>query len=257
VWAGALGVCALSLAANLIWSDLDPRSPWGMAYGIAAAVLLLVACLYAVRRRLPKRGPLRAHVWLQLHVFTGTLFLVLVLMHSGMRLPEGRLGWALWLLSLWVAFSGAVGLLLQWWIPRALSSGLTTEVHYDRIPALVATATQRAEALVARSGDSLRRYYRDTLAALMAGPQPRLIYFVDVTGGIQAKVKDFEYLARFADPDEARRIVELRDLLTVKLEADAHYTLQRVLRWWVYGHVPVVGLLIALVIVHIASILYY
>jgi hypothetical protein len=117
--------------------------------------------------------------------------------------------------------------------------------------------TERAEALVELSGESVRRYYREALATMMSGPQPRLIYFVDVTGGIQQQVRDFDYLSRFADPDEGQRLAELRDLFRTKLEVDAHYTLQRALRWWVYGHVPLVGLLVVLVAAHIATILYY
>jgi hypothetical protein len=256
-WTASLAFCGLVLVANAVWSTVDPATTWGLAYGIAAAVLLVVTCVYSMRRRLPRRGPFAAHTWLRIHVFCGVFFVLLVLMHSGFRLPAGPLGTALWVLTLWTAFSGAVGLLIQWWIPRALSSGLATEVHYDRIPALVANITERAEQLAAQSSEAVRRYYQDTLASLMGGPQPKLIYFVDVTGGIQTRVRDFEYLRRFADEDEGRRISELRDLLGAKLEADAHYTLQRALRWWVYGHVPLVGLLLVLVAVHVAAILYY
>jgi hypothetical protein len=116
---------------------------------------------------------------------------------------------------------------------------------------------RRADALVERSSDTVRRYYRDTLSALMGAPQARLIYFVDVTGGIQARIRDFDYLDRFADADEAQRIAELRELFRAKLEADAHFTLQRALRWWIYGHVPTVGLLVVLVVIHIMSIVYF
>jgi hypothetical protein len=38
---------------------------------------------------------------------------------------------------------------------------------------------------------------------------------------------------------------------------DAHYTLQRTLRWWLYGHVPFALVLIAVVAFHIFSVLYY
>jgi hypothetical protein len=257
VWAVALVLCVFVLLANVVVSEVDPASSFGLAYGIAAAVLLGVACAYPVRRRLPRRGPLTAHTSLRLHEFVGAFFVLLVLMHSAFRPPTGTLGWSLWSLSLWTGLSGAIGLVIQWWIPRSLSSGLTTEVHYDRIPMLVADMARRADALVERSSDTVRRYYRDTLSALMGAPQARLIYFVDVTGGIQARIRDFDYLDRFADADEAQRIAELRELFRAKLEADAHFTLQRALRWWIYGHVPTVGLLVVLVVIHIMSIVYF
>ena len=257
VWAAGVFTCAGALVANVWLSELDPLTAWGTAYGVAAAVLLSIAVAYSVRRRMPRRGPWMAYHWLRLHVFGGTFFFVLVLMHMGFRAPAGALGWALWVLSAWTVLSGAVGMLIQLWIPRGLSSGLTTEVHYDRIPALVSTVAERAEAIVGGCSESVRRYYQDTLAAVMTGPQPRLIYFVDITGGFQARGKDFEHLRRFVDEDEARRVDELRGLCKTKLEMDAHYTLQRALRWWVYAHVPLVGLLVVLVVLHVASVLYY
>jgi hypothetical protein len=256
-WSGGAVLCVVALAGNLIWSGLDPASPWGLGYGVAAVLLLALTVAYSVRRRLPRRGPFRAYTWLRLHVFGGVFFVVLVLMHSAFRFPTGSIGWALWILTLWTGLTGAVGLLVQWWIPRSLTSGLTTEVHYDRIPALVATIGKRAEALAARSSESVQRYYAESLAPVLSGPQARLIYFVDVTGDIQSRVRDFDYLNRFADAEEEERIAELRTLLSAKLEADAHYTLQRALRWWVYAHVPLVGLLVVLVAVHVLSIWYY
>ena len=42
-----------------------------------------------------------------------------------------------------------------------------------------------------------------------------------------------------------------------KLEIDAHYTLQRALRGWLYFHAPPSLLLLALVAVHVATVLYY
>jgi hypothetical protein len=257
VWTAALGVCLLVLVVNAALTRVDPATPWGLAYGGVAAGLLVLACLYSVRRRLPRRGPLRAHAWLHIHVFAGTFFVLLVLMHSGFRLPAGPLGWALWVLTIWTGLSGAVGLFIQWWIPRALSSGLATELHYDRIPALAASIAERAEQVVATCSDAVRRYYADVMAPIMGPPRARLIYFVDVTGGLQGRIRDFDYLGRFADADEGQRLAELRALMTAKVDADAHYTLQRVLRWWLYGHVPLVGLLLILVTIHVVSILYY
>ncbi len=249
--------CAAALMANLSFSELDPVTTWGKSYGIAAGVLLLTAASYAVRRRMPRRAPWTSHAWLQVHRFAGMFFFVLVLMHTGFRWPAGVLGRAMWILSFWTVLTGLIGVVIQRWIPRVLSSGLTTEVHYDRIPALVGTVAERAETTVASCSESVRRYYRTALAGVMTGPQPRLIYFVDITGGIQARVKDFDYLSRFVDPVEATRVAELRDLFKTKLEMDAHYTLQRALRWWLYAHVPLVGVLVVLVVLHVISVLYY
>ena len=45
--------------------------------------------------------------------------------------------------------------------------------------------------------------------------------------------------------------------MRTKLELDVHRTLQRPLRWWLYVHVPPSVLLLALVAVHLVTVLYY
>lgn len=230
---------------------------WTIGYGIAAVVLFLGAMVYGARRRMPRRGPGASYHWVQLHVYGGTLFLLLVWLHTGFRLPAGVLGWGLWSSAVWVVATGLVGVALQKWVPRALSSGLTTEVHYDRIPELVDHVRERVEELVAAADESVRGFYRSTLAATFAGPQPRFIYFVDVTGGIQARLRHLDYLEQFLGDDDRRTLDELRSLVRAKLEMDAQYTLQKALRWWLYAHVPVAVGLTVLVAVHVFAVWYY
>ena len=132
-----------------------------------------------------------------------------------------------------------------------------TEVHYDRIPELVRVVRERVELLVAVGDESIRTFYYTNLAGALAEPQTRLIYFVDITGGIKARLRPFDYLRKFLDADDARRLEELRALVRMKLEMDAQYTLQKALRWWVYAHAPVALALVVLVVVHVFAVLYY
>lgn len=253
----AVAVCALLFAVNA-WSwEIHPGTAWGIGYGVACTVLLLAAGAYSLRRRAPRRGPAPSKIWLRVHVYGGALFLLLVLMHSGFRLPNGFLGWALWSLSLIIVAGGLAGVLIQRWIPRLLTSGLSTEVHYQRIPELVDAVRERAEELAARADPSIREHYRRCLAGKMERPRPRAIFFVDITGGTRSDRAQMDHLGRFLAPEEKKKLDELRDLYETKVELDAHYTLQRALRWWLYGHVPFSLLLIVLVAFHIFSILYY
>ena len=253
----ATALCLLLLLANAWLSEFHPGNVWGLSYGVSGAVLLVGATLYAARRRTPARGPISSHSWLQFHVYGGALFLLLVLMHSGFRFPEGTLAWALWILSVWTVVSGILGILIQKWIPRLLTSGLATEAHYDRIGELVEAVRGKAAALVGSSDVMVQEFYERNLAPQLAAPEPRWIYFIDITGGIQSRVSQFRYLRDFLPSHERKGLDQLQALFVTKLELDAHYTLQRLLRWWLYAHVPFALMLVVLVGFHVFSILYY
>jgi hypothetical protein len=202
-------------------------------------------------------SPVRSQQWVQFHVYGGTLFLLLVLMHTGFRLPSGALAWCLFLTTVWVAVSGLVGVGLQKTIPRLLTSGLSIEVHLDRIPELIQDIRQKSEELVQGLPNAVQEFYRKELAPALAGPRPRPIYYLDITGGIQSRLKQFEYLRQFLTPDEKEKLNHLQSMYRGKLEMDAHYTLQKTLRTWLYLHVPVSIVLLFLVGIHVYAVLYY
>ena len=259
-WRAFVAGAALCLVAPVVELALGApggASTWTMAYGIAATVLAAGALAYTARRRAPRRGPGASYHWMQIHVYGGALFLVLVALHTRGRLPAGPLAWGLWASSVWIVVTGVGGVFIQKWVPTSLTSGLTTEVHYDRIPELVRVVRERVELLVAACDDSIRTFYQTTLAAALAGPQTRLIYFVDITGGINARLRHFDYLEQFLDEEDTRRVQELRALVRTKLEMDAQYTLQKALRWWVYAHAPVALALMVLIVFHVFAVLYY
>lgn len=255
----------LAGAAVCLVAPLARRAPgvpggdraWTIGFGAAAAVLLVAALAYTVRRRMPRRGPGPLHHWLQAHVYGGTLFIGLLAAHAGGRPPDGALGWGLWASSLWVVGTGLAGVGIQKWIPPVLTSALTTEVHYDRIPELAAAVRGKVEALVAASGEAVRTFYRADLAAALAAPRASFIYFLDATGGIQSRMRQFDHVKKLLDADDAERLEQLRILVRTKLEMDAHYTLQRALRGWLWLHVPAVFLLTVLVAFHVFAVFYY
>ncbi len=259
--AGFLVALAAALGAyllNLTTSEVRPDSAWGLSYGVGASALMLGALLLGLRRRTMaassryRLGPSRG--WLLFHVYGGLLFLLLMLMHSGFRLPQGVVtGWLMGL-SLATVASGLVGLALQKWIPRALSSGLSLEVLHDRIPDLVAEIRKRAEALAASCDEPVKTAYAKKMAPVLERPSRRAIYFIDITGGIQTRLKDFSYLRPFLSADQQARLSDLQDLFRAKLEVDAHATLQQALRLWLYTHIPVSLLLLVFLVLHLYSV---
>ncbi len=78
-----------------------------------------------------------------------------------------------------------------------------------------------------------------------------------MTGGIRWKARHFEHVRTLLPKPERERLDELHTLYRTKLEMDAHYTLQKALRGWLYLHVPAAVVLVALVVLHVYFVFYY
>ncbi len=247
---------ALFLLGALL-GEVRPGSAWGRLWGTLSALLMVAAALLAVRRRTLRRGWGRVQDWTQLHVYGGTLALLLALFHCGFRWPDAGLTAALLGLTLWVTASGLAGVALRKWIPRLLSTGLTIEVLYERIPELCEEIRRRAETVAAACPPAVQELYRKRLAPALARPRVRWIYALDISGGIRGERREIALLRRLLAADEQPRLDELAALYRTKLELDAHYTLQRPLRWWLYAHVPASLVLLLLLAVHVVAVLYY
>jgi hypothetical protein len=247
--------------ALVIFDEVTPGNFWGLTFGTVATILFVAVGLYGIRRRtINKSSKLKlgsANVWLQVHLYGGTLFLLLMFLHTGLALPQGAFNWWLWLLSVWVVLSGLVGVGLQKIIPPLLTSALTTEIRADRIDELVNELRAKAETEAANSPTAIRDYYERTIAAEMVQPIWRPTFFKDITGGIQAKIREMEYLKQFLSETDQKKLDNLALIYRTKLECDAHYTLQKPLRLWLVAHLPVSMALCAFVLIHLFIVFYY
>jgi len=255
----AVGLLALGIA---FW--LRSRHPWnpgrvagGLLFGAAAALLVVCSLLYPLRRPLMSFPFGTAQRWTQFHIYGGCLSFLFVLIHQGFRLPSGTVGWLLLILSAWATLSGLLGVWLQKWIPALMAGNLRVEAIFERIPELIAKVHAESNALVEGSSEVLDRFYRDDIEPALAGVQVSWDYLVDVSGGRERRLAPFGRMAAFLTPEEKPRLEDLKTLFAEKLELDAQYSLQRVLRLWILLHVPPSVLLFGLMLYHITVNLYY
>jgi len=250
---GVLAIVFVVGATRWPWS---PKRGLGLLFGFLATALFVFEMAYPFRR--PKARPLRtAKSWAQAHVYLGTLALLAVLIHAGFRLPRGALGWALLLLSLWTTASGLIGVWLQKWIPAALAEGLHVEALYERIPELIDGLVAEADALMARADEVGERFYRTEVRPLLSRPNPSWGFLLDVRASRDRALEPFRRVAEFVDPSQKALIDDLMSVYTEKIELDAHYSLQGILRRWLVLHVPTAGLLMGLLAVHIFAWAWY
>jgi len=254
-----LALCVAAVLVFMVDSSLRPWSPkrgTGLAFGAAAAALFVLEMLYPARR--PKARPLgSAMAWLQLHVYAGGFAFVAALVHSGFRAPSGRIGWWLLALSGWTVATGLLGVWLQKWIPASLAEGLRVEAIYERIPALVEQLREEADRLVQGASDVLERFYRTEVRVSLSAVHHSWAFLLDVRGGRERALEPFRRMAQFVDAGERQRVLDLMTIYTEKMELDAHYSLQGILRGWLVLHVPAAGLLMGLLAVHIFAWFWY
>jgi hypothetical protein len=252
----ALGVLAFIVGGIL--SDVAPSSTLGIVLGIGALLSLVGVMAYSARRSVPARrtlGPSRTY--LQVHLWGGGLFLVLFLVHTAFRLPGGLLYFCLWSLSLWVVLTGVVGVVLQKSLPRILEPSSSFEVNLQRIPELVDELRLRAEAAAAGAEPRVKTYYDQHMAPDMASP--RMITAVLFRNARVARrgTGEVDILRRTLPPEGIAALEALREIHNTKHEMDVHYTLQRILRGWLYLHLPAAVVLLGVVLLHVFFVFYF
>jgi hypothetical protein len=257
-----VGTTAIGAVALFLYGILAFLGPWragrgpSLVFGIAAALIVLFQATYPLRRRMLAFPLGNAQRWLQLHVYGGALGFLFVLIHEGFRLPGGVMGWALLVLSAWAAISGLIGVWLQKWIPVA-SGGLEVEALFERIPELLANLQKEAAALVAGSSEVFERFYREDISQALAGVQGSWGYLLDVRSGRDRRLAVFDRMSGFLEEAERPRLQDLRAVVTEKLELDAQFSLQRVLKTWTLVHVPPSAALLGLMLFHAGTNVYY
>jgi hypothetical protein len=254
--AAGSGLLLVVYAGAQWWWAWSPKRGFGLAFGLLGAALFVFEMLYPARR--PKARPLfTAKAWIQAHVYLGAVAFVCVLAHAGFRLPHGGFGWWLFLLAFWTTASGLFGVYLQKWIPAKLAESLQVEALYERIPAIVEKLVAEADAAMAEASDALDRFYRQEVRPSMARLSPSWSYVFDLRAGRARALEPFRRLSGYVGDDEKDKVQELTSLYTEKLELDAQRSVQRVLRTWLWLHVPPAGLLMALLVVHVLTWLWY
>ena len=254
----AIAVVSLACAFGVRWwRGWSAGDVWGLTFGTLAAVLMLLGGLYGLRRRLMIAPLNTAQDWLQVHVYGSTLAALFVLIHMGFKWPGGGFGWWLFGLTMWTTISGLIGVGLQKWVPALLAAQLTVEVIYDRIPDMVEQLRAESAKTMNGASDVLQRFYDAQVQPALAGLAPSWAYLLDARSGRAERLAPFEHIQSFVGEGDKERLADLKTIVSEKLEIEAHYSLQRILRLWPLTHVPPAMLLLALVVAHIVAVWYY
>jgi hypothetical protein len=238
------------------WRPWSPKHGLGLWFGIGAALFFVFEMMYPWRR--PNAWLLgTAKRWIQAHVYLGFIAFVAVLIHEDFRWPRGLMGVWLFVLTLWATLSGLLGVLLQKWIPAALSENLRVEALYERIPELIHELRMEADKMMEGTSDVLNRFYQTDVRPLLVRVSPSWGFFLDLRGGRDRALEPFRRISQFLEPAEQAKVNDLMAIFIEKVELDAQYSMQRILRRWLVLHVPPAAILMALLFVHILAWVIY
>jgi hypothetical protein len=239
------------------WWPWAPGRGGGLAFGIAAAVLFVIDALYPLRRRLMAWPFGNAQRWLQFHIYGGTLAFMFVVFHVGVRSPGGQFGWLLLTFSIWTTASGLAGVYIQKYVPTLMTSNLSTEAIFERIPDLSSRLQGEADRLLVGAPDLIQRFYLGGLRTWLGTLSPSWAYVLDVRADRDRRMAPFREMAAYLSEQDRARLSDLQSIVGEKMELDIHYSLQRLLRFWIPLHAVPAIVLMGLLAVHIGAVVFF
>jgi len=233
-------------------------SAWGIAYGIAGTILILLLAFFGIRKRWYRSTFGTLEQWLQSHIYLGLLVLVIVFFHAGGRFHDRVAVTALLILVIVVA-SGIAGALLYATVPRFLTeveSNLTADEISEQVHDLQRQMARIASQRSATFQDLYTELARETTPPILAGWR--------LVAAKHEQRRDTQRRSKLVaavpkeEQDELRQMLVLsrqRQELLHRLVIQQRY--KNILEVWLYIHVPFTFALLIIAAVHIAAVFYY
>jgi hypothetical protein len=249
---GLIFLCAVIFAAwRLLRSALRPDAIYT---GLLLLFLVCALTLFNARKKLPFLPLVNAATWLQIHVYAGWLCLFVFLLHIRFHLPTGAMQTTLAVIFCIVILSGVFGLYISRNLPpRMTASGET--LPYERIPGYRLHIQRNVEDLVRKAesetdSSTLGDFYVQRLCNFFARVPPAVSALASADRGLQTLLAEMNTLDRYLNKQEKTIANEIRDWVETKQNLDFQYAAQRLLKLWLFVHIPLTYGLILLGVTH-------
>jgi hypothetical protein len=259
LWLGLVLFLLLSVLILRLYSRYVGIVP-GIGYvtGWTLFGLILLLTLYNGRKKLPFLTLFSSEAWLQFHIYAGLLTAVLFFVHIGYRIPRGWFQGVLAWLYVLVMLSGFFGLFISRSIPRRLTTR-GGEVLFESIPGIRRQLQERAEALVLKSVPNLKSstiadFYLRELKDFFDGQRNVGLHWFEVRSPLNRLLNKINDLNRYLNESERSSINELAVLVRQKDGLDYQYALQRMLKLWLFVHIPLTYSLLIFTLAHIVLV---
>ncbi len=229
--------------------------------GFFLLALVLGLTLFNSRKKLPFLPLVRASTWLQIHIYAGYFCSFVFLLHIHFSSPRGALETVLAAVFCVVIFSGFFGIFISRFLPSRLTQS-GEPLLYERIPSYRREIQEKVEALIRKAeietqSSTLADFYLGELRPFFQS----LPSAFGALGGIDRRsfrlVRKLTALNRYLDDAEKAIAAELRDWIETAQNVHFQYAAQRLLKLWLFLHIPFTYSLILLAFVHAALAIIY
>jgi len=254
----AASLALLLVAARTLEGSLRHTAVYSGALLLA---LLVVLTLFNARKKLPFLPLLKASTWMQIHIYLGLFCVALFLVHIEFRLPDGVFEILLAAVFVIVTASGIFGLFVTRTLPpRITASG--ESIVYERIPALRHQIQTEAEELVVRSegelqSSSLTDFYVDDVRPYLRHKTGVALAFGGGCRRQQRVEERMKSIRRYLAEPELPVLDKLRELVDTKRNLDYQWSAQRLLKLWLFVHIPFTYSLLLFSVAHAIFALTY
>ncbi len=246
----------LIIAIDLLY-DMSLRDSAFMNGWVLFAGMVLLA-IFNLRKKLNILPLLRMAVWLQIHVYTGFICLLLFLLHTDFALPNGPFEIILWILYVTMTASGMIGVLLSRLLPHRISAR-GERVIFERIPVLRAQIARDVEHLAMTSvketrASTIADFYMAELAPYLQRPRHLLGHLLGATKPERRLHVAIRELERYLDERGRQILEEIDALVSAKADLDYQYAAQLTLKGWLFFHLPLNYGLMLFTLAHIVVV---
>jgi hypothetical protein len=229
---------------------LAPGAGGGVALGLLGTSLMVAMLSYSVRKRFPNLhmlGPMP--VWLRFHVVCGITGPLFILLHVGLKMPEGLIAVGFWCMVL-VALSGVFGRYVYGFLPRVADG---RAIAWGE--AMAALADMRAQLVAATPGaGSAAIGEAVALARDLDVSAVRMVDLFRLDREIQHRRTRIRALIATSNlaPDRRSSVTEaLDEQLKLKRSVEAANVASRMFRYWHLFHRPLAAAMYVIVALHV------
>jgi len=247
-------VCAVILT---LWNCLRGPGLANNAYatGWILLGLMVFLALFNVRKKLPAPHLGRGRSWLKAHLYAGLFTVIAYALHAGFRWPTGILEGTLAALYYGLFLTGLLG----WYLSRSFAKRMTTrgnEVIFEQIPAerkaVAESIRQLALESVTGTGESsIADFYERSLMGFLDGQKNRMLHLGESSRPLVALQREMKNLRRYLDADGKESLAQIEALVERKDALDYHAALQGLLKGWLFIHIPLTWMLMAILLLHV------
>ena len=234
--------------------------PVALYTGTVLLSVCLALALFNGRKKIPFLPLGSAKAWLKFHLYAGWIGVVLFGCHLNWQWPRSGFNQALAGVFLVVALSGIGG----WWLSRFLPPRLTASgepLTYERITRLrmeLAEETSRlaVESSAATGGSStFADFYTRCLHGYLHAPPSWLLALRTSDADYRAAATELQALRRYMNDAERVLADRFDALIDAKRNLDFQASAQRLLKLWLFVHVPFSASLLLLAAAHVLIVL--